>query len=1384
MALRILKWIGIAIAALVLLVVAVLFGLNTQPGKRFIADQLGGFSTASGLNFRTSRIEGSIYGRMVLRDVEVRDPQGAFLTIPALTVDWRPFAYLHSKIDVRLFSAEAMTLARRPALKETPSDPNAPTLPDIDLAITRLHVGRLFVQPAVTGRRHIVGIDGSAEIADGRARLRLDAAARRGASVAGGDRLRMMLDAVPDSNRFALDARLAAPSGGLIDSYGKFGKPLTLAISGRGDWAHWRGRATGTLGGQSLAGLDVDGRNGTFHTVGQVRPGLVLTGPAARLTEPAIALDLTTRLANRTADTRLTARSEAFALDVAGLIDLAQSRFDNFAIRAKLLQPGAVAPNVAASNLRLTATLDGAFATPTIDYKAAADFIGFGATRVVGLAMNGKAVIDADRIRVPVHATARAVSGLNAAAGGLLTNLRLDGDLAYQDGKVATDNLRVRSDGIDATAILLADIAKGTYAGALKGRVNDYQVNGLGRINLVTDAKLVPGINGGFAIRGKVRVVTRRFDNAAVRDQLGGNALITADVGYDLAGGAVISNLRLTAPRFRVTDGRGFYRPDGRLAFHASAQSVAYGPLLLDVSGTVARPVARLRAARPGFGVGLAGVEATLTGTARGYRVRASGQSPYGPLNVDVTLNNSGGPASFDITSATFAGIRFAGRVVQTAAGPFAGTLTVNGQGLNGLVRLAAAGSVQRADIDLRAASARVPGPAPITIGSGVIKATVLLPDSGPSVTGQFALANLRQGTFAIGRARGRVNYANGQGRVALTAAGGQAGAPFNLAAQAALSPQRVLANMRGTINGIAVSLARPAVVSKTPMGWQLAPATIVVPQGQMDVSGTFGQRTSAHAVLRNLDLSIANAFAPGLGLGGKATGTLDYAARGTVPDVRARIDVAGLTRTASLTVSEPVDIALLGTLNDGGGDVRALIRRNGATVGRVQAQLAPLGAGAALSERLFAAPLSGGIRYNGPAEVLWTLTGIARQELSGPIAIGADFSGRLDRPQITGLIRANALRYENETFGTVLSNIAIDGRFTQSELLLNRLTAKAGGGSISASGHVGLDAASGFPIDVRATLDRAQLARGDDLNATASGTIAITNSRAAGGLIKGDLSIPEARYRIVLQGGASVPQLTGIRRKGAPATRADEGAALPSNWKLDIGIRADNQIFVEGMGLEAEWRTNMRVTGTATTPSVVGRLEVVRGTYSFAGKRFDLDHGIVTFQGGLTNPALDIAATTTVDDVTATINITGYAQAPQIAFTSTPALPQDEVLSRLLFGSSVTSLSPTQAIQLAAALNSLRGSGGGGLNPLGKLRSVAGVDRLRVLGADEDAGRGTALAAGKYISNDIYVEIVTDARGFTATQLEIALSRALSVLSQTGSFGGSNVSLRYRKTY
>jgi len=1378
---RVLLWVGGTITALLALVVIAVLGLNTGPGKRLLLGQLAGFTTASGLNYRAEGIDGSIYGAMTIRGVEIRDTQGLLATAPVVTLDWTPTALFDGgRIVLDDVVAEDARLLRRPVLN--PSDPNDPLLPDLDIDIGRFRIGHLRIDPAVTGQRHDVGLAGAVSIADGRAVVALDGEARVGPGITGGDRLVLRLDAVPADNRLQIDARLTAPAEGLVDGFTRLGRPLALRVSGKGSWAAWRGALVADSGDDRLADIALTAANGSFTARGRASPGVLLTGTARTLLRQ-LDVDISARLADRRVDTVATVAADAFTIAARGLVDLGASRFENLVIDARLLRPAAIAPDLRGDNVRLSATIDGPFATPAIAYRIIADSLSFAGTTVEGLAASGSARIDSNRILVPVSARARRITGLNAAVGGLLTNIAIDGDLAWADGKLLSDNLRLRSDRLNATAIIIADIERGDYTGTLNGRVSDYRVEGLGRVDLVTDARLVTAPGGGFGLAGTARLATRSIDNEALREQLGGNAVVMAGFAYNPAGTATLRDLRLTSPLLRITDGSGSYRlADGAIALSARAVSSAYGPASITASGTLDRPKAQLRAERPGLGIDVRNLVADLTTTAAGYRIIASGASAYGPLSGDIVVR-TGSTLAVDITRARVAGIDARGRVTQTAAGPFAGTIALSGSGVTGTVRLAAAGANQRADINARAQSARIPGDVPITIGSGTARATIILLPDSPSVTGSADLAEVRSGSLLVARARSNFDYRGGNGKVELVA-NGSTSAPFNIAAQAQLAPQRIVANATGRFSGVDFRLAAPAVATRSAGEWQLAPATIIFPQGRARIGGRYGKAITLNAVLDSVDLALVNSVVPGLGLGGKASGTID-ATLADVPIVDARIDVAGFTRTAAYAISAPVDIATTAKLSAAGGSLAAAIRRGTNVIGRLQARVAPLPPGDGIAARLLAAPLAGGVRYAGPAEVLWAFTGIAGQELAGPIALAADFGGRVDQPRLTGTIRANALRYTNESYGTVIRDIALTANFTQSQLQIASLMGRAGDGTVSASGTIGLDAARGFPAQVNVRFDRAQLASSDALGAQATGALAITNG-PDGALVAGTIDLPEARYEIIRQGDAEITVLAGVRRKNAPAAKpvppAPPGLA---SIRLDIRVRADNRIFVSGMGLEAEWETDMRITGTAAEPRIVGRLEVVRGTYSFAGRRFELAQtGAITFNGAdFTNPELSLAAETTVEGVTAIINIAGRAQRPQISFTSTPTLPQDEVLSRLLFGASVTNISPIQAVQLAAALNSLRGSGGG-LNPLGKLRSVTGIDRLRVLGEDKTSGRGTAVAAGQYIGNNIYVEVITDARGFTATQLEIGLTRTLSLLSATGSFGGSNVTLRYSRDY
>ena len=808
------------------------------------------------------------------------------------------------------------------------------------------------------------------------------------------------------------------------------------------------------------------------------------------------------------------------------------------------------------------------------------------------------------------------------------------------------------------------------------------------------------------------------------------------------------------------------------------------------MTGTFDNPVARVRAARPGFGVGLADVEALVTRGRRGYAIGFTGASDYGPVSGDLDILSDSGPLTIDVLRGNFAGVALAGRLQQQAAGPFAGVLTGLGAGLDGTITLSASGQYQRAIVAAIATNVELQGKERLTIARGFVDADIILYDQ-PQIVADVQVENARSGATHLAAARAKIDYRGGSGTAQILAEGNNE-VPFRIAANADLTPQLWRIAAKGRANSINFATAAPLRIAPGRDGYRILPSTINVARGTVQLAGNYGDTLELQSRLERVDLAVLNGFLPGLGLGGTATGSLDWsqASLAAFPRADARLEINRFTRSNLGTVSQPVDISMVGRLLPGGGNARAIIRRRGAAVGRLQIDLQPLPPGeGSWVTRLLAAPLSGGIRYNGPADMLFSLAALPDQSLTGNIGVAADFSGRVQQPQLSGVVRANDLVYENDVYGTQLTNLRVRGVFTNDQLEVSELSAKAGEGTISGKGFVNLSSAKGFPLQLDLDLDRARVARSELIATTATGKLSVTNTPGGDALVSGTLRLPETRFKIARQTAVEVTTLSGIRRK-TPSGRArvsgdaDPVTSLPSNWKLDVRLDANDELYVSGMGLESEWKANLHVTGTSGAPRIAGTMELVRGTLGFAGRSFELETGRLAFTGAsATNPSLRVAAASEVDGTTVRVIIEGTGEKPQVTFSSTPALPQDEIMARILFGNSVADLSALQAVQLAASLNSLRG-GTGGLNPLGVLQTAAGIDRLRILGADENTGRGAAVALGQYITNDVYVEIVTDARGYTASQIEVSLTPALSLLAQVSSFNTSNVNIRYRKDY
>jgi translocation and assembly module TamB len=222
---------------------------------------------------------------------------------------------------------------------------------------------------------------------------------------------------------------------------------------------------------------------------------------------------------------------------------------------------------------------------------------------------------------------------------------------------------------------------------------------------------------------------------------------------------------------------------------------------------------------------------------------------------------------------------------------------------------------------------------------------------------------------------------------------------------------------------------------------------------------------------------------------------------------------------------------------------------------------------------------------------------------------------------------------------------------------------------------------------------------------------------------------------------------------------------------------------MVTGLGLDSEWRAVLAITGSVGEPVLTGNAVLLDGGYEFAGRRFDLERGTIRFNGlSPPDPALDIVAAANLQGLSASIRVSGTGLKPVISFTSNPALPEDELLSRLLFGTSIANLSAPEALQLASAVAALQS--GGSLDPINALRRAVGLDRLRIVAADPTIGQGTAIAAGKYITRRAFVEVITDGQGYSATRAEFQITRWLSVLSTISTIGRQSVNIRVSKDY
>ncbi len=410
----------------------------------------------------------------------------------------------------------------------------------------------------------------------------------------------------------------------------------------------------------------------------------------------------------------------------------------------------------------------------------------------------------------------------------------------------------------------------------------------------------------------------------------------------------------------------------------------------------------------------------------------------------------------------------------------------------------------------------------------------------------------------------------------------------------------------------------------------------------------------------------------------------------------------------------------------------------------------------------------------------------------TGTVNLDATVQGSLAAPQLGGSVNLAGGTYTDPEANLKLEDIVLAVNLAGETVNLQQLSAQVTqGGTITGQGTMSLVPRSDLPTQAAISFNDVRYTDGAFVATQFSGDLNLEGDLLGQAVLSGefnlgktDVSIPEGfgsslgvdlEEIVHLRPPARVTQTLNRAEVGEPAPRPQSS---DENLILDITVNAPNQIFIRGRGLNAELGGDVQITGPATDPQPVGEFELRRGDISILTQRIEFTQGEVTLDGNL-DPQLDFVASTVSGDVTAMVNVEGRASDPDISFTSSPELPEDEVLSRLLFNRASQDLSPFQIAQLAAAAAELAGVGGPGV--MSNLRSATGLDDLDVL---TDESGATAVRAGKYISDDVYFDVQTDSEGESRAGVVVELTDNLEAEGSVGSDGNTIFGLFFKHDY
>ena len=312
---------------------------------------------------------------------------------------------------------------------------------------------------------------------------------------------------------------------------------------------------------------------------------------------------------------------------------------------------------------------------------------------------------------------------------------------------------------------------------------------------------------------------------------------------------------------------------------------------------------------------------------------------------------------------------------------------------------------------------------------------------------------------------------------------------------------------------------------------------------------------------------------------------------------------------------------------------------------------------------------------------------------LEGVYGCNLKAAGTMRQPEIKGTISVKNGAYENLEYGTIIKDIQLKAIAGGRRLTLAKLQGRdINDGHINVKGYFEVPFRGGITFKLDAKLKQFVIAHSDFLVSKADGSITV--ERKQGWAVYGGLTLAPTIVNFShMKLGGQVPMIQ-IKEKGQEDL-LDEHKRKKSLGSIDLKLKFLDRLFIRGFGLNSQWKGTISLLGALNNPAVSGRMDMVKGVFLLLGNSMKLTKGSIKFSGETPiNPTFSVKGERQTSYMTAYLTLGGNAEKPRIQLSSNPSYPQEEIISRILFGQEPGSLSPLQAFQLASIATSFKSSG------------------------------------------------------------------------------------------